>query len=127
MKLRIRDNSVRLRLMRGEVETLRDTGLVSASTPFPGGRTFRYCVESSPASVSIAAFFSDNEISVRLPETSVLAWANSEQVSISGEQVLADGDQLKILVEKDFVCLTNREDEDESDMYPHPEADKVKC
>jgi len=48
-------------------------------------------------------------------------------VSISGEQVLADGDQLKILVEKDFVCLTNREDEDESDMYPHPEADKVKC
>jgi hypothetical protein len=127
MKLRIRDNSVRLRLMRGEVETLRDTGLVSASTPFPGGRTFRYCVESSPASVSIAAFFSDNEISVRLPETTVLAWANSEQVSISGEQVLADGDQLKILVEKDFVCLTNREDEDESDMYPHPEADKVKC
>jgi hypothetical protein len=64
---------------------------------------------------------------VRLPETTVLAWANSEQVSISGEQVLADGDQLKILVEKDFVCLTNREDEDESDMYPHPEADKVKC
>ena len=127
MKLRIRDNSIRLRLMRGEVETLRDTGLVSASTPFPGGRTFRYCVESSPASVSIAAFFSDNEISVRLPETTVLAWANSEQVSISGEQVLADGDQLKILVEKDFVCLTNREDEDESDMYPHPEADKVKC
>ena len=127
MKLRIRDNSVRLRLMRGEVETLRDTGLVSASTPFPGGRTFRYCVESSPASVSTAAFFSDNEISVRLPETTVLAWANSEQVSISGEQVLADGDQLKILVEKDFVCLTNREDEDESDMYPHPEADKVKC
>ena len=127
MKLRIRDNSIRLRHMRGEVETLRDTGLVSASTPFPGGRTFRYCVESSPASVSIAAFFSDNEISVRLPETTVLAWANSEQVSISGEQVLADGDQLKILVEKDFVCLTNREDEDESDMYPHPEADKVKC
>lgn len=127
MKLRIRDNSVRLRLMRGEVESLRDTGLVSARTSFPGGRTFRYCVESSPASVSLAAFFSDNEIIVRLPETTVLAWANSEQVSIAGEQVLADGDQLRILVEKDFVCLTDREDEDESDMYPHPEADKVKC
>ena len=116
-----------MRLMRGEVEALRDTGLVSASTPFPGGRAFRYCVESSPASVRPSAFFSDNEIIVRLPETTVLAWANSEQVSIAGEQALADGDQLKILVEKDFVCLTNREDEDESDMYPHPEADKVKC
>jgi hypothetical protein len=113
--------------MRGEVETLRDTGIISASTNFPGGRTFRYCVESSPASVSLAAFFSDNEIIVRLPETTVLAWANSEQVSISGEQVLTDGGRLKILVEKDFVCLTSREGEDESDMYPHPEADKVNC
>ncbi len=34
---------------------------------------------------------------------------------------------LKILVEKDFVCLTGRDDEDESDMYPHPEADSGVC
>ena len=113
--------------MRGEVHALRDNGLVTSSTVFPGGRTFRYCVESSPASVTPAAFFSDNEIIVRLPETTVLAWANSEQVEIAGEQVLADGGQLKILVEKDFVCLTDRDDEDESDMYPHPDADRVKC
>ena len=127
MKLRIRDNSVRLRLTRGEVDTLRDTGLVEASTDFPGGRRFRYRVESSPAIVNPAAFCSDNEISVRLPETTVLAWASSEQVSIEGEQVLADGTKLRILVEKDFVCLTGRDDEDESDMYPHPEAGKAHC
>jgi hypothetical protein len=29
---------------------------------------------------------------------------------------------LGILVEKDFACLAPREGEDESDMYPHPEA-----
>ena len=94
---------------------------------FPGGRTFRYAVESSPASVNPAAFFSENEISVRLPETTVLAWANTDQVSISGEQVLVDGETLKILVEKDFVCLTGRDDEDESEMYPHPEAGTAHC
>ena len=129
MKLRIRDNSVRLRMMRGEVDTLQDDGLVSSSTQFPGGRTLRYAVESSPASVNPAAFFSENEIIVRLPETTVLAWATSDQVSISGEQVLDGGEVLKILVEKDFVCLTGRddEDEDESDMYPHPEADSGIC
>ena len=38
-----------------------------------------------------------------------------------GEQVLDDGSTLKVLVEKDFACLTERE-EDESDMFPHPEA-----
>ena len=113
--------------MRGEVDTLRENGLVTASTPFPGGHTFRYSVESSPASVNPAAFFSENAIIVRLPETTVLAWATSDQISLSGEQVLEDGEILTILVEKDFVCLTGRDDEDESDMYPHPEADTASC
>jgi len=113
--------------MRGEVDALREKGLVTASTQFPGGRTFRYSLESSPASVNPAAFFSESEIIVRLPETTVLAWATSEQVSIDGDQVLVDGEKLSILVEKDFICLTGRDDEDESDMYPHPEADKASC
>jgi hypothetical protein len=56
-----------------------------------------------------------------------LAWASTEQVSIQGEQMLDEGGTLKILVEKDFVCLTGRDDEDESDMYPHPEADSGTC
>jgi hypothetical protein len=127
VKLRIRDNSIRLRLMRAEVDTLREKGIVEASTDFPGGRTFRYLVESSPASVNPAAFFSENEIIVRLPETTVLAWASTEQVEIQGEQLLEEGGRLKILIEKDFVCLTGRDDEDESDMYPHPEADSGIC
>ncbi len=113
--------------MRGEVDALRDEGLVTAATGFPGGRTFRYSVESSPASVNPAAFFSDNQVMVRLPETVVLAWANSEQVSMTGEQVLDDGERLRILVEKDFVCLTGRDDEDEPDMYPHPAAGSEGC
>ena len=128
MKLRIRDNSIRLRLTRSEVDSLRADGLVEARTEFPGGRSFGYGVESSPASIQPAAFFSDNQIVVRIPETAVLAWATTEQVSIRGEQVLADGGTLKVLVEKDFVCLTERDDgEDESDMYPHPEAGKASC
>ena len=122
MKLRIRDNSVRLRLTRGEVETLRDTGVVMARTGFPGGREFRYAVESSPASVNPGAVLSENTITVRLPEATVRAWANSEQVSMRGEQQYKNGDVLSILVEKDFACLAPREGEDESDMFPHPGA-----
>ena len=123
MKLRLRDNSIRLRLTRGEVETLREDGLVSCRTAFPGGRDFQYLLESSPASVNPAAFFSDCIMTVRLPETTVLAWATTEQVSIGGEQLLDDGEKIDILVEKDFACLAPREGEDESDMYPHPDAD----
>lgn len=129
MKLRIRDNSIRLRLTRGEVDQLRDEGLVQAITPFPGGREFRYEVESSPASVNPEAFLSDNKVAVRLPESAVGAWSASEQVSIAGEQQHENGEQLSILVEKDFACLAPREGEDESDMYPHPAAqsDEGQC
>lgn len=127
VKLRIRDNSIRLRLTRGEVDALRASGIVAAKTGFPGGREFLYRVESSPASVSPAAFYSDNAVTVRLPETAVLAWATTEQVSLPGEQILDDGAMLKILVEKDFTCLTQREGEDETDMYPHPESATDSC
>ncbi len=118
---------MRLRLTRGEVDTIRTEGLVQARTGFPGGREFRYQLESSPASVSPTALLSDNQLTVSLPETTVLAWAATEQVSIRGEQQLADGDVLSILVEKDFACLAPREGEDESDMYPHPEAGEEPC
>ena len=118
---------MRLRLTRSEVDALRERGEVFANTGFPGGRKLHYRVESSPANIRPAALFSDNAITVRLPEAAVIAWATTEQVSLQDVQTLDDGDQLQILVEKDFVCLTSREGEDESDMYPHPEADKISC
>lgn len=99
---------------------------MSARTGFPGGREFHYVLESSPASVSPGVLLSDNVMTVSLPETTVLGWAATEQVSIQGEQLLDDGEQVSILVEKDFVCLVAREGEDESDMYPHPQADSGK-
>jgi hypothetical protein len=127
VKIRIKGNSIRLRLTRGEVDTMRSNGIVSAKTGFPGGREFVYTLESSPASVNPAAFLSENEIRVRLPETVVLAWSTTEQVSIEGEQLLDDGEKLLILVEKDFACLAPRPGEDETDMYPHPDVDEKAC
>jgi hypothetical protein len=122
MKLRIKEKSIRLRLTKGEVDAIREKGVVTATTGFPGGRHFSYSLESSPANVNTAAFYSDNNLSVRLPETLALAWVMTEQVSIEGEQLLDDGEKLSILVEKDFACLTPRPGEDESDMFPNPDS-----
>jgi len=124
MKLRILDNSIRLRLTQSEVAALGRDGLVTAHTEFPGGRSLTYVVESSPESVAPAAFFSNNVITIRLPETSVQPWVASEQVSIDGDQRLDDGSLFKVLVEKDFACLAPRADEDESDLFPHPRSEQ---
>ena len=120
MKLRVLDNSIRLRLTRKEVDQVLQDALVRGRVAFAGSNTFDYVLESSPATVNAEAHISNNVLTVRVPEQDIRDWATSEQVSIMSEQVLDGGGALKILVEKDFACLAPREGEDESDMYPHP-------
>jgi len=102
-------------------------GLVSAAVEFPGGMKLTYSVESSPACVDPVAKFANAQLSVRLPQSWVRQWAESEDVAISSEQQLDQGGVLNILVEKDFACLAPREGEDESDMFPHPQQEQAAC
>ncbi len=121
MKLRIRDNSIRLRLTRIEVDTVSSAGVVKARVSMPGGNGLDYILESSSVTERPMARFTDGALTVMLPEAAVNQWASTEQVSFAADEALDDGDVLKILVEKDFACLAPREGEDETDMYPHPQ------
>jgi hypothetical protein len=127
MKLRVLDNSIRLRLTRQEVDQVLNDALVKGRVAFAGSNTFDYVLESSPATVKSEAHISNNVLTVRVPEQDIRNWATSEQVSIMSEQILDGGGALKILVEKDFACLAPREGEDESDMYPHPLEGQESC
>jgi hypothetical protein len=124
MKLRIRDNSIRLRLTQTEVDTMANHGLVKARVAVPGGSGLDYVLESSPRTEKVTATYSDGALTVLVPEHEVQQWVSTDQVSIAADEQLDDGDVLKILVEKDYACLAPREGEDESDMFPHPLADK---
>ena len=127
MKLRIRENSIRLRLTRSEVTVIRDEGLLQSFLAFPDGKRFEYALESSPASVAPNAQYTDDAMLIRLPESTVREWADSDQVAIASEQAVDNDGVLSILVEKDFACLSPREGEDESDMFAHPEAGQRNC
>ena len=122
MKLRIRDNSLRLRLTQTEVQTLRAAGRVTAATAFPGGASFEYALECDDAISEMSATLHDGNVIVHVPGAMAREWADSDQVSLRSEQSASDGGSLSLLVEKDFACLAPREGEDESDMYPHPQA-----
>ena len=124
MKLRVRDNSIRPRLTQTEVELARTDGLVRGRVPLAGSNNFDYVLESSPATVKPEAHISNIVLTVRILEAQILSWSGSEEVSISATQLPDGGDELSILVEKDYACLAPREGEDESDMYPHPQAGK---
>ena len=127
MKLRVLDNSIRLRLTQSEVQTVSAEGLVRGRVRFAGSNTFDYILESSPATVRPEAHISNNVLTVRVPKMDVAQWADSDRISIEAEQFLDDGEHLRILVEKDFHCLSPRDGEDESDMYPHPGAGNETC
>ncbi len=122
MKLRIRGNSLRLRLTRTEVASLADSGEVCERTAFGGDSELRYCLRSDAEASRITARFADARIDVIVPAAIVSRWAASEQVSIESEQPIGSNDRLTLLVEKDFACLVERPGEDDSDAYPHPSA-----
>lgn len=126
MKMRIQDNSIRLRLTRTEVDRVGREGVIRATVAFPGGVQLDYAVEAT-GSARPEVRFDEAGIVVGVPGTLLRQWAASDEVSISGAQPLEAGDELRILVEKDFACLTPREGEDESDMFPHPLKGEADC
>lgn len=124
MKLRIRGNSIRLRLLRGEVERLSGGESVSEAIRFglTEKETLIYTLASSADAKQIAARFAEGEIVITLPAAAALNWARSDEVGLGAEQKLDGGENLKILVEKDFVCVERPRDADNLDAYPHPTA-----
>ncbi len=120
MKLRIRGNTLRLRLTRSEVAQLGAGQSVREETPFPNGSVFAY--ELRPADICGAQQISQaagTDIVVTVPESDATHWAQSDEVGFSGDGPFTVG-TMEILIEKDFTCITPREGEEELDTYPNP-------
>ncbi len=125
MKLRMRGDSVRLRLTRTEVKGLVDSGTVEEVTRFPGGTALRYRLAARAGIEAIGASFADGTLTVFLPAATARHWAESDEVGIRAALPFAER-ELSVLIEKDFPCLTGRPGEDDSDSFPTAEA-PVKC
>ena len=122
MKLRIRENTVRLRLTKSEVAELAEKGLVENESDFGHGQIFIYALTSSDSAENLEANFNDGRIEIVVPKNTAENWTKSEEVGISGKI-----GSLKVLIEKDFACLSVREGEDESDAFPHPKETEIDC
>ncbi len=124
MKLRIRGNTLRLRLLQTEVATLREKGRISESIAFGPSDDDRltYTLAISETAKEPHAAFEKNEIVVSLPSAEANTWVSTEQVGISANTSSA-GSTLDLLIEKDFVCLTRTDDPDNADAYPNPEME----
>lgn len=117
MKIRIRGNSIRLRLTQTEVSEIAKGKAVKEITPFPTGNDLEYGLHIHDHETT--AEFEDGKINILLSSEKASKWANSDEVGVEAFLDTPNA-ELRVLIEKDFACLTDREYEDESDAFPNP-------
>jgi hypothetical protein len=124
MKLRIKGNTLRLRLLRSEVDRLAHAGVVSDEIRFgvDTDQAFKYAVATTDGVDVVTAQFNDNQILVMIPESDALDWTTTERVGIESTQDVGGNTELYILIEKDFECITRPDDPDNADSFPNPTA-----
>jgi hypothetical protein len=112
MKIRIKGNSVRYRLTRSEVARLGEDGYLQEATNF-ASQTFHYSIERTDSDQLRADFLQQN-IVVYMPQAMIDEWVQTDRITFEDKS-----GPVRILMEKDFVCLDHTE-EDQSDNYPNP-------
>lgn len=125
MKLRIKDNSIRFRLLRTEVQTLAEEGRIESHTQLsasnPAGR-LSYSIEHGIHCKAIAAEQDGLSIRVTAPTEDIVVWArDNSAVGLYAEQLVYGGEMLQITIEKDFACI-DRSDADNVDTFENPNA-----
>ncbi|MEZ4700215.1 MAG: hypothetical protein R2834_07800 [Rhodothermales bacterium] len=122
MKIRLLDDSIRLRLRQGELDRLQRQGRIEGATRFgPAPDAAWRCLlvrdaGASPLSVSFEAGL----LTIGLDPSVLDALATTDRVGVEHAVALGEAGVLTVCVEKDFKCLSPREED--ADAYPHPDS-----
>jgi hypothetical protein len=125
MKMRIKGNSIRLRLGQSEVRRVAIDGVVEESTSFGPSKQecFAYALYASPDVSVVSASFADRRLVIRVPSGMIHQWAATDQVRIQALQRAGNDDTLMILIEKDFECIDVPSGESQEDAFPNPQLE----
>ena len=120
MKIRIKGNSIRIRLSRPEVDSFGENGYLEERTQF-GNSTFIYVLQSKDSAEHLSADFIDGKITLTVPSPITKEWTTTEKVGYEHNLPTGNGEQLYLLIEKDFKCTADVA-EDQSDNFENPLA-----
>jgi hypothetical protein len=116
MKLRFRNNSLRLRLNRKEVDALASGVSIKERVMFPGEAEFSYILEPA-ARIEPEASFRNGVVRVSAPPAELKDWAASEAIGLYFD-LPANGGELKIAIEKDLECADSSTEDRDPDAFP---------
>lgn len=120
MKLRIKGNSLRLRITPSEMTRLLSTGRIEETIHFAPdpGACLTYALEHDARVAAISVRYTQREVTVVLSSGAAHQWAGGQDVGLYGEAATTDG-TLSLAIEKDFACL-DKSDADDIDTFPNP-------
>lgn len=118
MKVRIKGNTVRLRLSKTDVAKITTVGYLEERTLF-GHNTFIYALQRTDTGDELTADFDGGKMTMYVPAAMIIDWELNEIVTFESFMEVSDSQKLHLLLEKDFQCLDNTI-EDQSDNYTNP-------
>ncbi len=119
MKIRIKGNSIRIRLSKTEVATFGATGYLEEQTTMPTGELI-YALAKSDTATTLSAGMEGNKVTMYVPASIVAEWTSSDTVGYNATIDNGKEGGLFLLLEKDFKCIDNEVMEDQSDNYDNP-------
>lgn len=125
MKLRIKGNSLRLRVTPSEMAQLLQARRIEETIYFAGDVEARltYALEHSEDVTGMAVRYSAREIAIVLPSHDARRWAGTQDVGLYGDAPTGSG-LLELAVEKDFACL-DKSEADNADRFANPKQGKA--
>ena len=117
MKLRFRENSMRLRVNRLEVDKLAAGDSIEEEIAFPNSAFLRYIFEAGTNEEPLISF-KDGVIRVAAPLAQIRNWACAESTIGLYFQLPAGERMLKVSIEKDLQCVDGPADELDPDAFP---------
>jgi hypothetical protein len=119
MKLRLKGNSIRLRLSQTDVDNLAAYGEVEEQLNFSKDTALFYRLTAKEDLQNPSVSYAENIINIYIPNHFVNGWPGNNVVGTSAQHRTEDGTEIFILIEKDFKCLDDTA-EDQSDNYANP-------
>jgi hypothetical protein len=123
MKLRIKGNSLRLRVSRSEVARLLASDCLEETIHFApeASAEFTYAMQQDSLVSTPTVQYTDARVAILMPADQTNTWGVTDQVGIAESISLGDLGSLALLIEKDFACL-DLSDEDNQDTFANPNA-----
>jgi hypothetical protein len=125
MKLRIKGNSLRLRVSPSEMEQLLQSGRVEETIYFGADEDARltYALQHTAQAGAMTVLYRPQEVTVLVSSREARNWAEGNDVGLYGATGSGHG-PLALAIEKDFACLDKSEAEND-DTFPNPKQGVV--